>query len=210
MNLKKLATIFVVMGALILILAACGSDDPVPTKEGVVVESTPTIETPGEAPPAPTVETPGEAPPAPTVETPGQVPTTPKAEQVVFDLDVCAVTEAAQLPIEFQYAGTVPPGFDDINKASCTFTKPVKTVTVSLIGAVPGTAPYTETFTFSGPATQVSFPLPQGTPSISTFEIVPPADYQRKMTVTSVDGEMLLISDQPEVLKTVTILEPQV
>ena len=198
MNLKKLATIFVVMGALILILAACGSDDPVPTKEGVVVESTPTIETPGEAPLAP------------TIETPGQVPTTPKAEQVVFDLDVCAVTEAAQLPIEFQYAGTVPTGFDGINKASCTFTKPVKTVTVSLIGAVPGTAPYTETFTFSGPATQVSFPLPQGTPSISTFEIVPPADYQRKMTVTSVDGEMLLISDQPEVLKTVTILEPQV
>jgi hypothetical protein len=29
------------------------------------------------------------------------------------------------------------------------------------------------------------------------------------MTVTSVDGEMLVISDQPGVLKTVTILEPQ-
>ena len=83
------------------------------------------------------------------------------------------------------------------------FTKAVKTVTVKLTGP----ATHTETFTLSEPNVEVSFPLPEGTLSISTLEIVPPGEYQREMTVTSVDGETLVISDQPGVLKTVTILE---
>ena len=128
------------------------------------------------------------------------------AAPVVFDLNVCAVTLAVQLPIEFEYAGTIPTGFDGINRANCTFTKAVKTVTVTLAGP----APHSETFTFSQPNTEVSFPLPEGTVSETTLEIVPPGEYQREMTATSVDGETLVISDQPGVLKTVTILEPVV
>ena len=114
------------------------------------------------------------------------------------------MTRAAQLPIEFEFFGTVPTGFDGINQANCTFTKAVETVTVKLTGP----ATHTETFTLGEPTTEVSFPLPEGTLSISTLEIVPPGEYQREMTVISVDGDTLAISDQPGVLKTVTILEP--
>ncbi|PKB57723.1 MAG: hypothetical protein BZY73_01640 [SAR202 cluster bacterium Casp-Chloro-G3] len=114
------------------------------------------------------------------------------------------MTRAAPLPIEFEYFGTIPTGFDGINQANCTFTKEVASVTVVLSGP----AAHSETFTLEPPTTEVSFPLPEGTLSISTLEIVPPGEYQREMTVVSVTGETLTISDQPGVLKTVTILEP--
>ena len=120
-----------------------------------------------------------------------------------FEVDgPCRLTRAAQLPIEFEYEGTVPTGFDGINRASCRFTKPVKTVTVTLSGP----AMHSEIFTLSEPTTEVPFPLPEGTLSITTLEIVPPGEYQRRMMVTSVGGETLVISDLPGVLKTVTIL----
>ena len=77
------------------------------------------------------------------------------------------------------------------------------TVTVVLTGP----ATHTETFTLGEPNVEVAFPLPEGTLSITTQEIVPPGEYQREMTATSVDGETLVISGQPGVLKTVTILE---
>ena len=124
-------------------------------------------------------------------------------KSVVFDISPCAMIRAAQLPIEFEFFGTIPTGFDGINTANCMFTKAVKTVTVNLTGP----ATHTETFTLSEASVEVSFPLPEGTLSISTLEIMPPGEYQREMTVTSVDGETLVISDQPGVLKTVTILE---
>ena len=115
----------------------------------------------------------------------------------------CAMTRATQLPIEFAYGGTIPTGFDGINMATCRFTKRVKTVTVSLSGP----ANHTELFTLGEPTTEVSFPLAEGTLSISTLEIVPPGEYQREMSVTSVDGETLVVSDLPGVLRTVTILD---
>ncbi len=120
-----------------------------------------------------------------------------------FRLDACSLTRAAQLPIDFEYQGTVPTGFDGINRANCSFTKAVKTVTVTLTGP----ATHSEIFTLAEPGTDVPFPLPDGTPSITTFEIVPPGEYQREMTATSVDGESLVISDLNRVLKTVTIIE---
>ena len=123
-------------------------------------------------------------------------------EPVAFEIGPCRTTLAAQLPIEFEYKGTVPTGFDGINRAGCTFTKAAATVTVTLTGP----AEHTEVFTLSEPMTDVSFPLPEGTLSISTREIVPPGEYRREMTITSLDGDILVISDQPGVLKTVTIL----
>ena len=41
-----------------------------------------------------------------------------------------------------------------------------------------------------------------------TLEQLRPGEYEREMMVTSVDGDTLLISDQPGVLRTVTILGP--
>ena len=135
---------------------------------------------------------------------PGVLKTVTILEPVAFAVGPCAVTLAVQLPIEFEHKGTVPTGFDGINRANCTFTKPVEKVSVILTGP----ATHTEHFTLGEPSNQVSFPLPEGTLSIATLEIVPPGEYQREMTVTSVDGDTLVVSDQPGVLKTVTILEP--
>ena len=137
---------------------------------------------------------------------PGVLKTVTIAEPVVFGVGPCRTTSAAQLPVEFEFMGTILTGFDGINQASCPFTKPVETVTITLTGP----SDHTEVFTLSEPTTEVSFPLPEGTLSIRTLEIVPPGEYQREMTVSSVDGETLVISDQPGVLKTVTILEPVV
>ena len=80
-------------------------------------------------------------------------------ERVAFEVGPCRLTRAAQLPIESEYRGTVPTGFDGINQADCTFTKAVKTVTVVLTGP----ATHTETFTLDRPTTDVLFPLPEGT-----------------------------------------------
>ena len=124
-----------------------------------------------------------------------------------FELEgPCAMTRAAQLPIEFEYQGTVPTGFDGINRATCRFTKPVETLTMRLSGP----ASHTEVFTLGEPSTEVPFPLPEGTLSISTLEIVPPGEYEREMTLTSVDGETFVISDESFVLNTVTILDTTV
>ena len=127
------------------------------------------------------------------------------AGSTTFEIGPCRMTRAVALPIEFEYRGTIPTGFDGINTAGCTFTKPVETVTV----VITGPASHTEVFTLIDPGTEVAFPLPEGTPSRTTREIVPPGTYKREMTVTSVDGETLLISDQPGVLPTVTILDPE-
>ena len=137
---------------------------------------------------------------------PGVLKTVTIVEPVGLEVGPCRMTRAAQLPIEFEYKGTVPTGFDGINRANCTFTEPVETVTVVLTGP----ATHTETFTLAEPSAEVSFPLPEGTLSITTREIVPPGEYRREITVTSVDGETLVLSDQPGVLRTVTIVEPVV
>ena len=124
-----------------------------------------------------------------------------------FELEApCIMTRAVQLPIEFEYQGTIPTGFDGINRATCRFTKAVETVTVTLSGP----ASHTELFTLGEPSAEVPFPLAEGTLSISTLEIVPPGEYEREMIVTSVDGEALVISDESFVLKTVTIIDPTV
>ena len=122
----------------------------------------------------------------------------------VFDVVACRLTRAAQLPIEFVYGGSVPTGFDGNNRADCSFNQAVEKVTVVLTGP----ATHSETFTFPEPTTQVSFPLPEDTLSVSTLEIVPPGKYQRKITVTSVEEQTVVISDLPNVLKNVTILGP--
>ena len=192
---STIASIFII-AVLALGAIACGDSTPVPlaTQEPSATESGPAPSTP----PSPTA--PIESTPSPT-DTPEPETVTP-----LFDVGPCSITRAAQLPIEFEYTGSVPTGFDGINQATCTFTKPVATVTVVLTGP----ATHTETFTLDEPSVEVAFPLPEGTLSITTQEIVPPGEYQREITVTSVDGETLVVSSQPGVLKTMTILEPLV
>ena len=122
----------------------------------------------------------------------------------MFDVVACRLTRAAQLPIEFVYTGSIPTGFDGNNRADCSFNQAVEKVTVVL----KGTATHSEIFTLPEPTTQVPFPLPEDTLSVSTLEIVPPGKYRREITVTSVEGQTVVISDLPSVLKDVTILDP--
>ena len=182
MSFKRLFVLLAITAALATIAVACGNDDSVatPTDDATSVE------------------------PTAGPETPEDKSTSTETEAVEFAMGPCVRTLVSQLPIEFEYKGSIPTGFDGINQAGCTFTKAVETVTVVLTGP----ATHTETFTLAEPSTNVSFPLPEDTLSVTTREIVPPGEYQREMTVTSVDGESLVISDQPSVLKTVTILEP--
>jgi putative lipoprotein len=126
-----------------------------------------------------------------------------EATPTELGLTVCMVTEAVALPIEFEYFGTVPTGFDGINQANCNFTKAVETITVTLTGP----ATHSEVFTLAEASTALSFPLPEGTLSITTMEIVPAGEYERTITLTAVDGDTLILSDEPGVLKTVTIVE---
>ena len=120
-----------------------------------------------------------------------------------FRINACSLTRAAQLPIEFEYQGTIPTGFDGINRADRSFTKPVETVTATLTGP----ATHSEIFTLVEPSTDVPFPLPDGTSSVTTFEIAPPGEYRREVTATSIDGGLFVVTDFQRVLETVTIIE---
>ena len=68
----------------------------------------------GETAPEPTPTRP------PAIVEPTTSPTsTPEPEVVeIFDVGPCRMTRAAQLPIEFEYKGTIPTGFEGINKAT--------------------------------------------------------------------------------------------
>ncbi len=194
MDIKRATVLSVILGMLLVAALACGSTPAIQPTALVTPNAT---EAP--QPVQPTSDTSQVT--SPPSATP---PLEPETGKIPFDGGPCLTTLAAQLPIEFEFKGTIPTGFDGVNRATCIFTKAVETVTVKLTGP----ATHTEIFTLAEPTTQVSFPLSEGTLSISTLEIVPPGEYQREMTVTSVDGETLAISDQPGVLKTVTILEP--
>jgi putative lipoprotein len=132
-----------------------------------------------------------------------QMVTSEEPAPAALGLTVCMVTEAVALPVEFEYFGTAPTGFDGINKANCNFTKAVERITVTLTG--PDT--HSEIFTLAEASTAVSFPLPEGALSITTMEIVPAVEYVRTITLQSVDGDTLVLSDEPGVLQTVTIVE---
>ena len=189
--MRKTTLIFGLLLSFILVAAIACTGDPGPAgpqgQQGVEGPAGPRGQQGAQGPAGP------EGPRAQEIPTP----------VVLEAIGPCRITRAVQLPIEFEYTGSIPTGFDGINQATCTFTKPVETVTVVLTGP----ATHTETFTLGEPSAEMAFPLPEGTKSITTLEIVPPGEYQREMTVTSVEGETLVISDQAGVLKTVTILE---
>ena len=149
---------------------------------------------------------------------PSSAPTGAPLEDLEFEADPfalaqCRVTRAAQLPIELEYEGTVPTGFDGVNTADCTFTHRVKAVGVILSGPLTGdgeigNARHLEVYTFREPGTRLEFPLPEQALSRVSPEIVHPGQYHREMRVIAMDGRSLVISDQPSVLETVTVLGP--
>ena len=140
--------------------------------------------------------------------TEGVEPTpSPKAEVIeVFGVDECPETlYVYDYPpdIVTSFSGTIPTGFRSLDRHLCTFTTPVRKVEVVLTGP----AKYTQTYTLAEPSTEVPFPLPEGT-FFTPLRTVPPGQYRRQMTVTSVDGQTVVISNHQYAEKTVKILEP--
>ena len=105
MNLRRLGIILALTGTAVLIVAACANEDDTGSS--------------GDVPAEPTAE------PTATTGTPDDASAGAEAGPAAFALGPCATTLAVQLPIEFEYFGSVPTGFDGINQANCTFTKPV-------------------------------------------------------------------------------------
>lgn len=91
---------------------------------------------------------------------------------MIFETGPCMAILAVPQPIEFEYHGAVPAGFDGVNQTGYSFTKAVKTPTVILTGL----PTHTETFTSEKPTNQVPFPLPEGTVFFTAREIMPRAN----------------------------------
>ena len=128
----------------------------------------------------------------------------PPVETPVAQDVLCMMTLAAQLPIEFEFGkDSIPTGFDGINRANCNFPKAIEKITVVLT-AEDGHV-HTETFTLAEASERVAFPLPEGTLSMSTKEMLLPGEYERQMTATATDGQAYDLTDVGA-LGTVTIL----
>ena len=128
----------------------------------------------------------------------------PEAPVVVQPL--CMTTLAAQAPIEFFYGvEPVPTGFDGINVANCTFGEEIERLEVTLTAIDSGHV-HTENFSFEATA-QVSFPLPEGTLSFGTMEMLESGEYERVITAYGVNGGEYNVNELGA-LSEVTILEP--
>ena len=102
----------------------------------------------------------------------------------------CAVTEIAPIgPVRaFRGENRGLTGFDPVNTAFCTFTRPIAFITLELLRA--GETAFDQTITLDPPSSDIRFPLPRD------LVAVVPADletgrYDRRMQATSADGETI-------------------
>jgi hypothetical protein len=127
-------------------------------------------------------------------------------EVPVVQPPLCMTTLAVQAPIEFYYGSEpVPTGFDGVNVASCTFGEEIERLAVTLTSVESGHV-HSDNFEFEATA-QVSFPLPEGTLSFGTLEMLEPGLYKRVITAYGVNGGEYNINELGA-LSEVTILEP--
>ncbi len=128
-------------------------------------------------------------------------------EAPVVQQPLCMTTLAVQLPIEFYYGSDpVPTGFDGINVANCTFGEEIDRVVVTLTSIESGHV-HSDNFSLAEATAQVAFPLPEGTLSFGTLEVLEPGKYERVITAYGVDGGEYNINELGA-LGEVTILEP--
>lgn len=102
----------------------------------------------------------------------------------------CAVTEIAPIgPVRvFRGENRGLTGFDPVNTADCTFTRPIAFITLELLRV--GETVFDQTIALDPPSADVRFPLPRD------LVAVVPADletgrYDRRMQATSSDGETI-------------------
>ncbi|NQW16734.1 MAG: hypothetical protein HQ478_04535 [Chloroflexi bacterium] len=119
----------------------------------------------------------------------------------------CFATEAEPLPLEYQVLNDpTPTGFDGRNNGSCTFSKPITSILVTLNDG-PGGSFHGETFHFNEPMYEVEFPLKEWDESVSTAELLAPGQYARTMMAESADGDQWVITDHVSAaLKEVTVI----
>ena len=119
----------------------------------------------------------------------------------------CMYTEAKPLPITYDVlADETPTEFDGRNKASCTFSKPVKLINVTLTGGLGSV--HSQSFHFNEPCVEIEFPLSEWDESESILELLAPATYTRTMKAVSADDEEWVITDHIDAaLDEVTVVE---
>ncbi len=102
----------------------------------------------------------------------------------------CSWTEIAAIGpiIAVRGEDRVPTGFDPINSANCTFTKPIASITLELLRE--GEITFNQTIALDPASADVPFPLPR-----DLVAVVPPdletGRYDRRMQATSTEGETI-------------------
>ena len=163
--------------------------------------------TPGITPSPTPVVTSSPIPPLTVAPTPTKVPTstktpTPTIEPALELTGECVIT--AEFPIHplqaFRGIDRVPSGFDSVNTAGCTYTKPIESIRVELHRD--GEIAFADTVTLSSPAVDVFFPF-RGL----SFGVVPadlePGRYTRRMIATTTDGDTTMVAPNVMLVKDV-------
>ena len=119
----------------------------------------------------------------------------------------CFVTEADPLPVIFVPGDEpTPTAFDGRNRATCRFSQPISRVSVTLDSDAIGV--HGETYHIEPASYELTFPLPQDTPSEMTLELLPVGSYDREMIVIAEDGDQWSITENLYVaLDTVSVVE---
>jgi hypothetical protein len=110
----------------------------------------------------------------------------------------CAMTEiAATEPIRAVLGkDPIPTGFDSANSGTCTFSRPIKSITIQLLhteGPVAGTEAYSQKVTLEKPTAEVRFPLTSGLEPPVLSSKLQPGKYHRVMSVTATGDDLMII-----------------
>ena len=104
----------------------------------------------------------------------------------------CFITEIASIrPVHaFRGEDQVPTGFDSMNSAGCTFTKPMASVSVELLRQ--GQTVLDHTIVLDPPSTEVRFPLRSQLVPVAPIDL-DTGRYDRIMTAASTNGESIKV-----------------
>ena len=182
--------------ALAITAAACGelttpepgsTTGPTLTPSGLSPGDAPTSEPTGELTTPETRSTTGPTP-TPGGLSPGDSPTSEPPEKLARE---CALTvEGFPGPIDaLRGVDRIPTGFDPVNSAGCTFTKPIASVSLALLRE--GETIIEQEIILVPPSKAVAFPLPKDRVMVLP-DNMEPGSYDRRIQVTSTDGDLMV------------------
>lgn len=128
----------------------------------------------------------GPTPTTPSGLSPGDAPTQSRAGEMARECTITSIGFPG--PIDaLRGVDRIPTGFDPVNSAGCTFTKPIVSVTLELLRE--GETIVEQEITLVPPSKGVGFPLPKDKVTLLPDKLEP-GPYDRRIQVMSVEGEM--------------------